>query len=108
MCVYLRDGKPIGHYGSPKSDFPAEFEDDEKQPPVGKNNGVEEVSNQFISAMMGYLDHVPLSRAGHPFSGRPCREGGGSEGRWFSAAVARKSPEGFLQLPSAMECAASR
>jgi hypothetical protein len=62
MCVYLRDGKPIGHEGKPKNDFPASLEDAGKKPAEPKilPSGMEVISDQFISAMMGYLEYVPL------------------------------------------------
>jgi len=46
MCVYLRDGKPIGHEGKPKNDFPASLEDAGKKPAEPKilPSGMEVIS----------------------------------------------------------------
>jgi hypothetical protein len=44
VCVYLRDGKPIGHGGNWKSDFPADLRDEEKQPLGQKNKGMADVA----------------------------------------------------------------
>lgn len=63
ICVYLKNGEPVGHRGSHDRKFPDNLhtdEDSEKPNPKIKRSGFDDISGQFISAMMGYLEYVPL------------------------------------------------
>jgi len=62
MCTYLRDGEPIAHRGSTRDDFPASPGDTDEKNQKGSvsRSQMKDISDQFMSAMMGYLEYVPL------------------------------------------------
>ncbi len=63
ICVYLKNGTPIGHRGGFNTEFPASLHDklQETDPtPKLKRSGMKDISKNFINTMMGYLEYVPL------------------------------------------------
>lgn len=69
VCLYLKDGRPIGHRLSLSANFPDKLND------PGRDDAAtsREVSNfrvaskEFVDAMMGYLEYVPLILTLTPF-----------------------------------------
>jgi hypothetical protein len=60
VCVYLEDGEPIAHVGSQTKEFPQKFSKNDDENSKVRRSSLKEVSEQFVSAAMGYLDYVPL------------------------------------------------
>ncbi len=63
VCVYFEKGEAIGHRGGFDSNFPDTLDGSEankEQIPKIKRSGMRDISKNFISSMMGYLEYVPI------------------------------------------------
>jgi hypothetical protein len=70
VCLYLEGGKPIGHRFGLSTNFPTKLDDPRPKPNVTTSLNISvfrAIFREFVDAMMGYLEYVPLILTLTPF-----------------------------------------
>jgi hypothetical protein len=61
VCVYLKNGKPVGHRASLNADFPVDISEKQKKPAPAENlSNFSKASQDYLNVMVGYFEYVPI------------------------------------------------